>query len=75
MSGRVPAVMTVPYPPGIPILMEGEILNDRAKPIYDYMIARQDFERVFPGYEAEIHGVERGIKDGKVCFKTLCVKG
>ncbi len=74
MSGRVPAVMTVPYPPGIPILMEGEILNDRAKPIYDYMIARQDFERVFPGYEAEIHGVERGIKDGKVCFKTLCVK-
>jgi len=73
MSGRVPAVMTVPYPPGIPILMEGEILDDRAKPIFDYMIARQEFERVFPGYEAEIHGVERGIHNGKVCFKTLCV--
>lgn len=74
MGGRIPAVMMVPYPPGIPIIMGGEILNDRARPIHDYLLARQAFENHFPGYEGDIHGVEREVVNGKTCFKTLCVK-
>lgn len=74
MSGRIPAVMMVPYPPGIPIIMGGEILNDRAKPIHDYLLTRQAFENRFPGYEGDIHGVEREVVNGKTCFRTLCVK-
>ena len=74
MKDRIPAVMVVPYPPGIPVIMGGEILNDKARPIFDYLAARQDFENVFPGYESDIHGVERVVRDGKKYFKTMCVK-
>jgi len=74
MQGRIPAVMLVPYPPGIPIIMGGEILNKKAKAIYDYLKLRQDFENEFPGYESDIHGVERDEKNGKKFFKTLCIK-
>ena len=74
MKGRIPAVMTVPYPPGIPVMMGGEVMNDKAQPIFDYLTARQDFENVFPGYESDIHGVERIEKNGKKYFTTMCVK-
>ena len=50
MKGRIPAVMMVPYPPGIPIVMGGEILNEKARPIFDYLQSRQAFEIEFPGY-------------------------
>ncbi len=74
MMGRVPAVMVVPYPPGIPVIMGGEHLNEKAKPIYDYLKSRQDFENEFPGYQSDIHGVERDERNGKKYFKTMCLK-
>ena len=74
MAGRTPAVMMVPYPPGIPVMMGGEIMNEKAEPIFDYLKLRQYFENAFPGYESEIHGVERTSRDGKRFFRTLCVK-
>ncbi len=74
MKGRIPAVMVVPYPPGIPVIMGGEILNEKADAIYEYLEARQDFENIFPGYESDIHGVERIEREGKKYFRTMCVK-
>ncbi|NCD33003.1 MAG: hypothetical protein EOL87_06225 [Spartobacteria bacterium] len=74
MRGRIPAVMVVPYPPGIPVIMGGEILNEKANAIYDYLKTRQDFENCYPGYESDIHGVERIRRDGKAYFKTMCIK-
>ena len=74
MKGRIPAVMLVPYPPGIPVIMGGEIMDDKAAPIFEYLEARQEFENNFPGYESDIHGVERVERGGKKYFKTLCVK-
>jgi len=74
MMGRIPAVMIVPYPPGIPIMMGGEKMNAKAKPIWDYLKLRQDFENTFPGYESDIHGVERTEKGGKKFFRTMCIK-
>lgn len=74
MMDRVPAVMIVPYPPGIPIIMGGEVLNAKAKPIFDYLEKRQDFENKFPGYESDIHGVVRDERNGKKYFKTMCIK-
>ena len=74
MMGRTPAVMMVPYPPGIPIMMGGEVMNKKASPIFEYLKRRQDFENEFPGYESDIHGVEREESGGKKYFKTLCVK-
>jgi len=74
MMGRIPAVMIVPYPPGIPIMMGGEIMNEKAQAIFNYLKLRQDFENTFPGYESDIHGVERFEKNGKKFFRTLCLK-
>ena len=74
MAGRIPAVMIVPYPPGIPIMMGGEIMNKKAGPVLEYLRLRQDFENEFPGYESDIHGVEREQRGGKKYFKTLCIK-
>ncbi len=72
-------VMLVPYPPGIPILMGGEPFacgkDDKGEPItpaLDYLIERQNFENQFPGYESDIHGIERNhLADGTSEFKTL----
>jgi lysine decarboxylase/arginine decarboxylase len=76
-SPRTSAVMVVPYPPGIPILMGGEVLNARARPILDYLRAREAFENSFPGYEGEIHGIDRSPpdRDGLRHFEIMVVKG
>ncbi len=73
MMGRIPAVMMVPYPPGIPIMMGGEVMNSKAEAIFDYLKLRQDFENEYPGYESDIHGVERIERGEKKFFKTMCI--
>ncbi len=75
LMNRVPAVMVVPYPPGIPILMGGEVLNEKAKDIYNYLKLRERFENEFPGNESDIHGIERVERDGKKYFQVYCIKG
>ncbi|MBU6446371.1 MAG: lysine decarboxylase [Verrucomicrobia bacterium] len=54
LLGKTAAVMLVPYPPGIPIVMPGEIIT---KPVLDYLSAFEDFDRAFPGFETETHGI------------------
>jgi arginine decarboxylase len=72
---QVTAVMLVPYPPGIPIMMGGEKFDRNAKEILNYLIARQDFENEFPGYESHIHGIQRTAPDqeGNKYFKVLII--
>lgn len=87
----IAGVMLVPYPPGIPIMMGGESfkyvykryenkeMDERLNENYsilDYLKARQDFENKFPGYESDIHGIERTEADdeGNKYFKTLVLK-
>lgn len=67
-------MMIVPYPPGIPIVMGGEALA-KAGPALEYLLARQDFENDFPGYQSDIHGIERTEPDqeGKTYFKTYVI--
>ena len=74
IANRIPAIMVVPYPPGIPMIMGGEVLGKRAKAVCDYLKARQDFENAFPGYESEIHGVDKVRENGKVSFRIMCIK-
>jgi arginine decarboxylase len=55
----VAAVMVVPYPPGIPILMPGERAGAIDGPVLSYLLALEDFDAKFPGFTHDIHGVER----------------
>ena len=73
MAGKIAGVMLVPYPPGIPILMGGERITDDAKAIIDYLKRREDFENEFPGYEGDIHGVERVKTSEGTVFRTMCL--
>jgi arginine decarboxylase len=72
MDGRTAAVMVVPYPPGIPVLMPGERAAAVDGPILEYLLALEDFDRKFPGFEHDIHGVDRDSTGGFLveCFKT-----
>jgi lysine decarboxylase/arginine decarboxylase len=74
LLGKIAGVMLVPYPPGIPILMGGERITDKSKAIIDYLKRREEFENEFPGYEGDIHGVERVRTPDGVVFKTMCLK-
>ena len=59
MDEQTAAVMVVPYPPGIPILMPGEDTAAGDAPLLAYLRALEAFDRHFPGFEHDIHGVER----------------
>jgi arginine decarboxylase len=57
LMGRTLAVMVVPYPPGIPVIMPGERLTPATKSIHDYLIEAREFDQKFPGFETDIHGL------------------
>ncbi|MGL4787409.1 MAG: hypothetical protein ACRC2Q_11085, partial [Cetobacterium sp.] len=72
---RVAGVIVVPYPPGIPVLMGGEKIDETSKPILDFLLAREEFERIFPGYFSDIHGIEAFVdNDGIRRFHTMVIK-
>ena len=49
LMGRTLAVMMVPYPPGIPLIMPGERITAATKSIHDYLLYARDFDRQVPG--------------------------
>ena len=57
LMDRILAVMVVPYPPGIPLIMPGERLTAATKSIQDYLLYAREFDRKFPGFETDIHGL------------------
>jgi arginine decarboxylase len=57
LMGRILAVMLVPYPPGIPVIMPGERLTKATKSIQDYLLYAREFDSKFPGFETDIHGL------------------
>ncbi len=74
MMDRTLAVMLVPYPPGIPIIMPGEKISPRTKSIIEYMEIYQDFDNSFPGFETETHGIIIDQVDGRIAYSAYCVK-
>ena len=58
IAGRTVSMGVVPYPPGIPLLMPGENVGDAEGPFVVYLKALQAFDRRFPGFEHDLHGVE-----------------
>jgi arginine decarboxylase len=59
MAQRTASVMVVPYPPGIPILMPGENAGAADGPLLQYLSVLESFDKHFPGFEHDIHGVAR----------------
>ena len=60
LAGGVAATAIVPYPPGIPLLMPGENFGTIDGPVLRYLAALEDFDKRFPGFAHDTHGVEPG---------------
>ncbi|ACE89118.1 probable lysine decarboxylase protein [Rhizobium etli CIAT 652] len=75
LMNRILAVMIVPYPPGIPLIMPGERITQSTKSIQDYLLYARDFDRKFPGFETDIHGLRFAPGDGGRRYLVDCIAG
>ena len=73
--GRIATTLFVVYPPGIATVVPGERLDERARPMLDYLKMFEKSANLFPGFEAEIQGLYREPQgDGSVRFYTYVVR-
>ena len=69
LADRVLATSVVPYPPGIPMLMPGESTGASDGPYLGYLRALSDWDKRFPGFGHDTHGVEN--RDGVYYVQCL----
>jgi arginine decarboxylase len=70
LANRVLATSVVPYPPGIPMLMPGEMTGPADGPYLSYLRALWAWDKRFPGFGHDTHGVE--ARDG--IYYVQCLK-
>jgi len=71
LEGRITTSLVTPYPPGIPLLIPGEVFNRK---IVEYLKFNREFARECPGFETDIHGlVQERDEDGVVRHYADCV--
>jgi len=71
LEGRVTSVLLTPYPPGIPLLIPGERFNPT---IVRYLRFAREFNKAFPGFETDIHGLVKEERDGVATYHVDCVR-
>ena len=72
LEQRVTVGMVTPYPPGIPLLVPGEVFNRK---IVAYLKFARDFKRQCPGFETDIHGLVTEVDDeGQTQYYADCVQ-
>ncbi|MGG2396966.1 Orn/Lys/Arg decarboxylase N-terminal domain-containing protein [Pseudomonas sp. SH1-B] len=69
LQGRIAAVMLVPYPPGIPLIMPGERFTAATRSILDYLAFARTFDQAFPGFDIDVHGLQS--EAGQYCVDCL----
>ncbi|WP_416974791.1 Orn/Lys/Arg decarboxylase N-terminal domain-containing protein [Streptomyces sp. 4F14] len=70
LPGRTAAVMVATTPPGSPILVPGERVGAADSALMRYLRALEEFDRAFPGFASETHGVEHDEGGG---YGIACV--
>ncbi|ARU24019.1 Orn/Lys/Arg decarboxylase N-terminal domain-containing protein [Ralstonia nicotianae] len=71
LEGRITAILLTPYPPGIPLLIPGERFN---RTIVQYLQFAREFNKLFPGFETDIHGLVEEEIEGRVGYFVDCVR-
>ena len=75
LEGRIATTLFVVYPPGIATVVPGERLDQRARPMIDYLRMFEKGANVFPGFELEIQGLYREVDEtGAIRFYTYVVR-
>jgi arginine decarboxylase len=76
LANRILATSVVPYPPGIPMLMPGESTGANDGPYLGYLRALAAWDKRFPGFGHDTHGVEnRGGVYYVQCLKPGAERG
>ncbi|NDH52563.1 MAG: lysine decarboxylase [Betaproteobacteria bacterium] len=71
LEGRVTVGLVTPYPPGIPLLIPGEVFNRK---IVDYLKFSREFNAQCPGFGTDIHGlVTQEDESGRLRYYADCV--
>ena len=70
LVGKVAANMILPYPPGVPVVMPGEMITEQSRPVLDFLLMLCSIGEHFPGFETDIHGA-RLTDEGKYLVKVL----
>ncbi|WP_019915893.1 arginine/lysine/ornithine decarboxylase [Methyloversatilis discipulorum] len=71
LEGRITSVLLTPYPPGIPLLIPGERFN---RTIVNYLRFAREFNRAFPGFETDIHGLVGTGEGDALDYAVDCVR-
>ncbi len=70
LVGRVSANMILPYPPGVPLLMPGEMLTKESRTVLDFLLMLCSVGQHYPGFETDIHGAKQD-EDGVYRVRVL----
>jgi len=62
------------FPPGIATVVPGERLDGQASPMIAYLKAFERAANLFPGFDNEVQGLYRKVKDGVMRFHTYVVR-
>ncbi len=74
-EGRIATTLLLVYPPGIGTVVPGERIDERAKPMLDYLKMFERSANLFPGFEAEVQGLYREVEpDGTIRFFTYVMR-
>lgn len=71
LADRVVATQITTTPPGIPVLMPGERTGTGDSPLLRYLRLLESFDREFPGFASETHGIHR---DSDGTYWLACVR-
>lgn len=58
LVGRISANMILPYPPGVPLLMPGEMITEESRVVFDSLLMLCSIGRHYPGFKTDIYGVK-----------------
>ncbi|HAE78340.1 lysine decarboxylase LdcC [Morganella morganii] len=70
MVGKVNANMILPYPPGVPLVLPGEMITEESRPILDFLLMLCEIGAHYPGFETDIHGAYRQ-DNGRYTIKVV----
>ncbi|TKI05889.1 lysine decarboxylase LdcC [Martelella alba] len=70
LLGRVSASMLLPYPPGVPLVMPGEMITEQSRALLDFLIMLCRIGIQYPGFETDIHGAEL-TEEGRYLVRVL----
>ncbi|MBP6383289.1 MAG: lysine decarboxylase CadA [Aeromonas sp.] len=71
MVNRISANMILPYPPGVPLVLPGEMVTADSLPVLEFLEMLCEIGAHYPGFETDIHGLYRQA-DGSYTVKVLC---